>query len=468
MRSILKSNSGYALVSVLMVFTIFMILLLTFMTQSISSMKQNTAVEKRSQSIELAEMGGQYFQYTVTNVSDAILQAVGDQVEAEWNVNSGYSDNYYTQIAITLFMNNIELQSTTVPIKDMENAHFEITDISITPNFTEEQIEFKSNSIGKINGEESKIQADLTIDFTNFITIVEREVEGIPLPTGDEIEEPNSNTICTPQREIDYSNLDCKINGNKTYNNSAPIFNNSIVKITGGINVNSKMEETTSSTLYVIGNSELNKKSSFTNSNLYVEGYSDFNGRVDFTDDSITYFGRRAIFNKSLNHVNSDMFADENVIFNDQTSINSGSKIYITGKAEFNKKIDILNSYAYFGSAVLNDHITINGSEVYVDAYTNFNKQLKLNDSTFFIDGDANFNDKVELSSNAKLCINGYSHHNKKITTTSSSMIFAKDSNESDVNTTDFETECNFSTSTTEKQFLLGDPPEILPYFEYN
>jgi hypothetical protein len=64
----LKNEQGYSLVTVLMIITVFMTLILAFMGQSFSSVKQNKVVESSSQSVAIAEMGISYYHVAVKNI----------------------------------------------------------------------------------------------------------------------------------------------------------------------------------------------------------------------------------------------------------------------------------------------------------------------------------------------------------------------------------------------------------------
>ena len=60
-----KNEQGYALVSVLLIVTVFTIIFLSFMGQAFSSVKQNQMAEKTTRSVAAAEMGISYYQVTI-------------------------------------------------------------------------------------------------------------------------------------------------------------------------------------------------------------------------------------------------------------------------------------------------------------------------------------------------------------------------------------------------------------------
>lgn len=63
----MKNEKGYALVTVLLIITVFMIISLSFMGQAVNSVKQNQIVDVSSQSVSVAEMGVSYYQVAVKN-----------------------------------------------------------------------------------------------------------------------------------------------------------------------------------------------------------------------------------------------------------------------------------------------------------------------------------------------------------------------------------------------------------------
>ena len=172
MKFILKENQGYALITVLLIITIFGILSLAFMTKSISSMKQNTSVEKKSQSVEFAEMGATYFQYAVTNASKNLLPNVINTVEEERNqdINNKEfkSEDKYTERAITLLVNSLRNQLDST-IEEREHLPLSIDPIFIEKNYSDQKIIINSQSIGNKDGTKSP-KSKLALQSTSTIS----------------------------------------------------------------------------------------------------------------------------------------------------------------------------------------------------------------------------------------------------------------------------------------------------------
>lgn len=86
-----KNEKGYALVTVLLTLTIFMVLALSFMGQSANSAKQNLAVEDKAKSTAMAEMGISYVELAVRNIYQEKL----DEVIVKKNSDKPQKTNEY-------------------------------------------------------------------------------------------------------------------------------------------------------------------------------------------------------------------------------------------------------------------------------------------------------------------------------------------------------------------------------------
>ncbi len=64
----IKNEQGYALVTVLLIITLFMAIIISVMGQSFNTTKQNQTVEKNYQSVALAEMGINYYRSLLNNI----------------------------------------------------------------------------------------------------------------------------------------------------------------------------------------------------------------------------------------------------------------------------------------------------------------------------------------------------------------------------------------------------------------
>lgn len=76
-----KQEQGYALITVLLIVTIFTILSLSFMGYAFNSMKQTQKTEKKSQSVALAEMGVSYYDVAIQSIFESTKAEIKEKVE---------------------------------------------------------------------------------------------------------------------------------------------------------------------------------------------------------------------------------------------------------------------------------------------------------------------------------------------------------------------------------------------------
>lgn len=177
LKPIIRNDQGYALVTVLLIITVFMMLAIAFMGQSTNSMKQNSIIEEKSQSVALAEMGVSYFEHDVRNVYESNHQKVVNQVmlqrEADRLILVYKSDEEYKQMAINLLKEILirELDPSLMVIDDENSASFEIKNDTIYKSSKGINIDF--DSFGNDNGKTTTIHAAMTIDFSNWMSAVE-------------------------------------------------------------------------------------------------------------------------------------------------------------------------------------------------------------------------------------------------------------------------------------------------------
>ncbi|NMD70528.1 type II secretion system protein [Bacillus sp. DNRA2] len=478
MKFILKNNQGYALLTVLLTITVFGVLSIALISNSFSSTKQNAMAEKKSQSIELAEMGAKYFEYAVKNAANDLIQSVRTEIETEQRTTGDVANpkEHFTERSIEILIEKLddEINTVTVPMKNKTNASFTIDQISFVKSETGDELIVTSKSIGNNNGKTSEITASVTISFANFITMVQGANQTpsptllVDLPPELTITFP-SNIIngCTFTNEFDYSSKSCRdprdiITGS---NFNELKFNESIVKLKS-MDVNGNMNFPISkSTIYVENNVDFKKSVRFTGSNLYVGGDINFS-----MSDGLT------IENQSNLYVNG--FAD----FNKVVDIKGNSNIYV-GNADFKKNTSINNSFLYVKGNPSEDvkvtfHETLNitnNSRVYVTDDTYLKKGFTLNQSILHIKGYTDVDDAINLNNNAKLCVDGVfdPKHNVNINKDNSSKIYAKSTtytkNSTYVNTNpaDFEKECSCNAPSSDQTISWGTM-DISPKFDYS
>ncbi|MFA9555957.1 hypothetical protein ACERII_01430 [Evansella sp. AB-rgal1] len=494
----LKENHGYALITVLLITVIFSLISLGFLAQSISSMKQSTKVETKSQSIELAEMGATYFQYAVKDATHVLLAEVMEQVEATFYANPMQSSEYFTSLGITLLKDSLASEFSepiSIPIKDIPNASFTIDILTPTADLSDKKIVINADSLGKKDNDESKIQASLTINFDDFISLHQTEEQGVPKPTINKIDVPTSTSMCQPGI-VNYSGKECLQINNVHYGNNINDvkFENSKVKVQGSLTIDGNMNNPiTSSTLYVEQSLNFKRTVTFNNTKLFVGGITDFDESVRFNNHSTLHFTDDVDFKFNYDLSASQMYAGKKAFFKKPSKIENESQVYVEGFADVDETMNISgNSKVYFGSADIKKNFTVdnstfsigdvstdltnfhetvdirNNSEVFISGNTYFKKNFNLSGSTIFIDGDADFDETMDFSNNSKMCVNGhfYNKHNRNINLNGNSKIYAKTANDPKVNTTDINEQCNFGSGSSNS--MNWNNPSITSDFNYS
>ncbi|MEC1521775.1 hypothetical protein P9D43_06990 [Neobacillus niacini] len=212
---ILKNEHGYSLVTVLMIITVFMTLILAFMGQSFSSVKQNKVVESSSQSVAIAEMGISYYHVAVKNVYKTKQQE--------------YKNKYLTDPTITV-------EKIATDIKDTINNEIRkgLTKTTVAGSDTyyivnEKKISGKADNLfaeydsankkivvnftvtGTNGTDTSKLSTDMSIDLSAITIVADiapviSDIPKVDKPTLD----PNIDTKCIdPQNTVYFLQGDC-------------------------------------------------------------------------------------------------------------------------------------------------------------------------------------------------------------------------------------------------------------------
>ena len=168
-----KEEQGYALVTVLLIFVVLMVLMISFSTISGTTIKQNERSEEKQQATALAEMGVEYFQHAVEN----LFIDIKDEVE-----NSTF-EMEEPFLVIQEFAKILQDKLTMMKLHDhkivphdskFSEAYYQIqfnpeNDISAE----DEKIVIRFISIGKMDTSETKINTEITMNFENRIHFVE-------------------------------------------------------------------------------------------------------------------------------------------------------------------------------------------------------------------------------------------------------------------------------------------------------
>lgn len=193
---LVKNENGYALVTVFMIITVFMLVFLTFMGQAFSSVKQNEVVEQSSQSVAVAEMGVSYYQVAIQNIFETKQADVNTHVSNLLNANPSLIDNYKEETAkimASTIKQALLLEPSQVNIIEVPGASFSISNIDteLIPDTNKIKISFSIS--GTEGGKTSTLASDMSLDLDSII----RNGDAIKfaLPTFNEV--PRPQTGCT-------------------------------------------------------------------------------------------------------------------------------------------------------------------------------------------------------------------------------------------------------------------------------
>ncbi|MBI0576520.1 hypothetical protein IEC97_04015 [Neobacillus cucumis] len=369
----LKSEQGYALVTVLIIITIFSALFLTFMGQGFNSAKQNQQVEKSSQSVALAEMGVSYYDVAIQKSFEQIKTDIAGKVERkELTTTSAVID--YLRSSLKTSIENI----TPPPSSSIDDdASFTIEKgdkINIAP--VGSQLKINLNVIGTKNDDSTKLNVEMLINNISDINIKTTSTNSPPPEitygqvTRPDIVDPNCNNpqsleisknngnngnggtgdsnlnvICS-NVYIDQSNTS---DGNRTYtgNNNVDV---SKIYSTIGLVFTGNLNNTGSLQLYANSlqmasnfnnptNVTVETKYSFTigsnvqntnHVNFFVGGLLNINGHLDLNNNSNVYVrGTKRTTDTSISTINGHL------------NIDSTSKMCVNGDLKVTSGLDI-------------------------------------------------------------------------------------------------------------------------------
>lgn len=347
------SESGYALMTVLFIITIFSIIALSFAGQAFSNSKQNKVIEEKSQSVALAEMGIMYFQSAVRNAyhssRDDVKEIVTNQMNAdrdffyrnETNKNKNWEpdESKYLSFAADKMTEalNKELSAidTKVNVNDDEKVYFKVI-ANDTGEFAKKSeneiiITFQSNGYEHSkNSQPARLSATLTIEVNDLSFATGSEDGEGNSPPADEQNLPNFNKINKPEnvqqgcKNVSVVKEGCQsilIEGTGTIGDNINKSNNITIYSTGGLifdknanslnnmRIHSNAELTaqnmngsgiTNSIIESQGSATFNKQLKLNHSELLIGGAAHIKGHLDVENQSFIYIGGNATIDKHL------------------------------------------------------------------------------------------------------------------------------------------------------------------------
>jgi hypothetical protein len=393
----LKNEEGYALVTVLMIITIFMVVFLSFAAQSFSTTKQNKVVETRSQAVALAEMGVSYYQSMVYNIyltkRDTVNSAINQYI-LDNKDNPSIGEAAYKKKAIELMKTAVEeglaekhnqVVSAGTPsdifIIELENgseAEFQIELLEPDPLSvpTPDAVSFHFRSTGLENGKDASLSGTLNIALTfkpngNSNGSTETKV----LPTFIEFDPAGTNITqqCTNKRELsDLNECDQIL---ITANPEAEKNGNTPPSLSGNFN-------------------HMNDKAIYSTVPLSIDGKGNGNGiqNVDIiSNDSITLGG-------NLNWVKDLLIRANGTTRLEGQFRADNSKIYVKDRLISDKQFEIFDkTYVY-----------VDGAEGTSPTVSLTGNKLTIDNSTLCVNGNLHANaNTFDILNNGKLIVKG-------------------------------------------------------------
>lgn len=285
----LKNEHGYALVTVLLIITIFMLLAASFMTQSSNTRTQISSSETRVQSIDLAEMGIEYYKLEINEELERItttlredLMNMEEDISTD-NVKETLIGKLNDMLYVSLFQNSgvdnlFEKRQNNI-VDGVNSYKIEMDTLDFEPGDTVSEIHFKSTGIvGDNENENSTISAILSIDF-NYLNVDFNPVEDSnPNLIHNLIQEPtNLVGTCNLGNLKDFDGENCLFDGEKVGNKKLPL-NGTGVKVDGDLELGKQDDDWNGSVLYVVG--DLDKPNNgnwhLSNGKIFVGGDANF------------------------------------------------------------------------------------------------------------------------------------------------------------------------------------------------
>lgn len=405
-------ESGYALVAVLFIITIFSILALSFASQAFNSSKQNKVVEAKAQSVALAEMGVTYFEHAVKNAYidsqndvKVAVQAKMDTDRNEFyenpaNENKSWDpdETYYLKFAAEemVTMMNVKLdgikEQQYMKVEGLTEAHFTISPEEEATNtfaILDENnvvIAFKSNGYETNESEKSfTLSAKLTIEFNDLeFNKVGEEGEaggttpenGLKLPDFNKITRPTSPECLNPTSLNNCGSI--LIQGNGSFSNSNQMKNILPLYSAGS--------------LVISGNAN-----SMSNVHLHAGASLEISMNMNSVTNSIIETGGSAKFGSQLRMDNSELLIGGAAHIVGHLTVSKGSFVYIGGNLKVEKELTLEDASTVCVREKLEkvgDGIKIKDSNSKLYVWGPNNKEENLDDQILKIDNEQDWKEK--------------------------------------------------------------------------
>jgi hypothetical protein len=359
-----NNEQGYALVTVLLIVTVFTVIFLSFMGQAFSSVKQNQVVEKTSRSVAAAEMGISYYQIAIqkmfisnqTAVTDYVRLIMDDEsidkktIDFKRLATEKMAQQLQSMVPsgtpIASVKNMLGTPTEPIGIDEHPSASYYIKDFDVeaVPSTSEKPyvINISFNVVGIENQKETTLSTEMYIDLNTIVNLPTTEnPENYQMPTFNNVTKPKTN-ICTT--------LACDnvvIEGNASFLGSNNLKSDQTIYVTS--------TPSQPGTLSLTGQGNENN---ITNINIHAEGDitigQNMNKQSDFTleTNGNAYFGQ----NLKISSL-SNLLINRNLTVVQGLDIENKSFAYVGGNATVNS-VTIQSSSKMCVNGNLNYHQT--------------------------------------------------------------------------------------------------------------
>lgn len=336
----LRNEYAMALVTVLLIITVFSIVGLSVMSLSISNAKQVTKTEQEMQAVDLAEMGVVYYKSAFIKKANEVLTAKRAEAQANIDLQNSSNTNNGTTIPInkdtilqelSTILENMKIEkklntflpsiplSSPITIEKNSSYSFEFEYTKIDYDKTSNKIIVDLKSTGSVpKNQNESLESTIELDIEELITVTTRTGTGTGTGT-TKISKPTGLSDCIYNGETLVTNCSYKEAGTiKTnYDNKSKEVGPITALINGSLNLYSS------------------KKMHIDNSFLYITNdatFGDFNGNVS---GLTLYVGGNATFSDFSGGVkgNSTILIVGNAVFGgkETSGVKDGSIVCVGG-----------------------------------------------------------------------------------------------------------------------------------------
>jgi hypothetical protein len=379
----LKQEQGYALITVMLIITVFTVLGFTFTAMAFNSVKQTQKVEKTSQSVALAEMGVSYLDVAIQEIFKNTKIDIEGKVARQELISVPQVIDYMKSSLKSGIKNitpeQIDTNSSYSIVKDDDKIEIiaignllkikvNVTGTRVNPNSTEDAVstlfvEMAINNLGDINiiksddatapeitfGQVTRPDVAVAAECTNPLSFANIGQSNGNNGNGNN-GNTNNNIICADVI------IDQPVGGIKTYTGQNDV-NVEKVYSTVGLNFTGNLNNRSGLEMYAIslqlGSNFNNPKdvvvetkhnltigSNVQNTNhtsFYVGGILDINGHLDLEDSSKVFIrGKRTPTEITTNTISK---------INGHLNILSGSRMCVNGDLKVKNELTVPEQY---------------------------------------------------------------------------------------------------------------------------